>query len=227
MKGKFLLQPILLAFIAAVITGCATTRAQPAAEWDGLVLQPDSRLRNVWVRPDAEIVAYRSVMLDPVSVSFARDWDPNRGRRSPSGRLDADDIAAIQTGLADLFREVFRTELASGNYALVDKPGPETLRITAAIVNLNITAPDTMSAGRSRTYTANTGSMTLAMEARDSITGELLARAVDPRTGRNSGMMTITNRVTNTADARRAISVWARALHEALDELYGRAAATG
>lgn len=227
MKGKFLLQPLLLAFIAAVVTGCASTRSQPAAEWDGLVLQPNARLRNVWVKPDADIVAYRSVMLDPVNVSFARDWDPNRGRRGSSGRLDADDMAAIQTGLADLFREVFRTELASGNYSLVDKPGPETLRITAAIIDLNITAPETITAGRTRTYTASTGSMTLVMEARDSVTGELLARAVDQRSGRNTGMMTITNRVTNTADARRAIGIWARALRDALDELYGRAATTG
>lgn len=225
MKGKFLLQPILLAFIAAVITGCASTRSQPAAEWDGLVLQPNSRLRAVWVLPDAEIAAYRSVMLDPVSVSFARDWDPNRGQRSPASRLDASDIAAIQSGLADLVREGFRAELERGNYALVDAPGPETLRVTIAIVNLNITAPDTMTAGRSRSYTASSGSMTLVMEARDSVTGQLLARAVDPRAGRSTGMMTITNRVTNTADARRAIAIWATALREGLDQLYGRAAA--
>jgi hypothetical protein len=51
----------------------------------------------------------------------------------------------------------------------------------------------------------------------------LLARAVDTQTGRNAGMWTITNRVTNTADARRAIGVWASALRRGLDELYGRA----
>jgi hypothetical protein len=32
--------------------------------------------------------------------------------------------------------------------------------------------------------------------------------------------MTITNRVTNTADAQRAIRAWARALRDALDSLY-------
>jgi len=87
-----------------------------------------------------------------------------------------------------------------------------------------VTAPDTMAPGRSRTYTANPGSMTLVMELRDSITGELLARAVDTRGGRATGTMTLTNRVTNTAEARRAIGVWASALRRALDDLYGRAA---
>jgi hypothetical protein len=33
-----------------------------------------------------------------------------------------------------------------------------------------------------------------------------------------------TNRVTNTADARRVIRIWATALRQGLDELYGRAA---
>jgi hypothetical protein len=33
----------------------------------------------------------------------------------------------------------------------------------------------------------------------------------------------VTNRVTNTADARRAIQVWATALRRALDDMYGRA----
>jgi hypothetical protein len=62
--------------------------------------------------------------------------------------------------------------------------------------------------------------MTLVLELRDSITGEILARVVDTRSGRNSGMMTITNRVTNTADARRAIRIWAQALRNGLDSLY-------
>jgi hypothetical protein len=33
-------------------------------------------------------------------------------------------------------------------------------------------------------------------------------------------MMTITNRVTNTADARRAIRIWAQASRSGLESLY-------
>jgi hypothetical protein len=194
-------------------------------EWDGLVRQPGTRLNAVFVKPDAEIVAYRNVLLDPVEVSFARNWDPNRGGRSQVGRLNASDMQAIQTGLAELFRETFRAELARGGYQLVDETGPDTLRVTASIVDLYVTAPDTMSAGRSRTYTANSGRMTLVAELRDSVTGEILARAVDARSGRSTGAWDITNRATNTNDARRAMGVWARALREALDEMYGRAKA--
>jgi hypothetical protein len=219
------LLPMLLVLCAVTLAGCASTRPAPADEWDGLVRQTGTRLGAVFVRPDAEIVGYRSVMIDPVEVSFARNWDPNRGGRSQLNRLDAGDMAAMQAGVADLFRETFRAELERGGYQLVDVAGPDTLRVTAAIVDLYINAPDTMSPGRSRTYTANTGRMTLVAELRDSMTGELLARAVDARSGRSSGIMQVTNRVTNTADARRAMGVWATALRQALDEMYGRAKA--
>ena len=213
--------PLMLAMGAAVLSGCASTDA--VTEWDGLVRQPNTRLNAVFLKPDAQVVAYRSVMLDPVQVSFDGNWDPNRGTRSTAARLNADDIAAIKSDLAELFREIFRDELARGGYQLVDQPGPETLRVTPAIINLFINAPDTSAPGRTRTYTADSGRMTLVVELRDSETGTLLARAVDTQTGRSAGMWTITNRVTNTADARRAIGVWASALRRGLDELYGRA----
>jgi hypothetical protein len=219
MNRSFLIRAVLLILVSVQFAGCASTRPQAAAEWDGLVLQPNSRVRNVWVRPEAPVVAYTSVKLQPISVSFAQNWDPNRGRRSVSSRVSNDDLAAIQQGLSDLAQEVFRAELARGGFAVVDTAGPDTLRIDAAIVDLNIAAPDVPSVGRTRTYTANSGSMTLVLEARDSVSGELLARAVDRQSGRNSGVMQITNRATNTADARRAISVWARALRESLEAL--------
>ena len=79
-----------------------------------------------------------------------------------------------------------------------------------------------MSAGRSRTYTANSGQMTLVLELRDAVTGELLARAVDTQRGRQTGSMSFTNSVTNTADARRAINTWSSALIQGLNDLYNR-----
>jgi hypothetical protein len=226
MKGlhRVLLTATLVAS-ATVLAGCATTSSKE--EWDGLVRQPNTRLNAVFVRPDAEIKAYRSVMLDPVEVAFARNFEANRGGRSGLSRLDAGDLAAIRSSLAEMMREIVGAELARGGYTLVDAPGPDTLRVTAAIVDLYINAPDTMTAGRSRTYVADSGRMTLVAELRDSTTGELLARAVDTRTGRNAGTFMVANRVTNTADARRAMGVWATALRRGLDEMHGRASAEG
>ncbi|MBK6739689.1 MAG: DUF3313 domain-containing protein [Haliea sp.] len=223
MKRTHTLFAAVFALCVATLAGCANTQTGTKDEWDGLVRQPGTRMDAVFVQPDAELAAYTSVMLDPVEVSFARNWDPNRGVRNPSARLNADDVAAIRSGLADMLRETLRTQLASSGFTLVDEPGPETLRVSAAIVNLFVTAPDTMTAGRGRTYTANSGQMTLVAELRDSDTGDLLARAVDTRRGRSTGAMSFTNNVTNTADARRAMIVWADALVQGLNEMYGRA----
>jgi hypothetical protein len=213
------LLPLLLALAVTLLSGCASTGPAPPAEWDGLVLRPDTRLGAVFVNPDAEIVAYTSVLLDPLQVSFATNW----ARRGQARRLNAADVAAIKDQLADLFQETFRAELARGGYALVNEPGPDTLRVTPAVVDLYITAPDTGFAGSARTYVVNSGRMTLVAELRDSVTGEVLARAVDTQSGRGFGTLTWTNRATNMADARSAIRIWASALRRGLDEMYGRA----
>lgn len=228
MKKLSVLSGLIVVLGAMLVGGCASSSSsQSQAEWDGLVRQENPRLSAVFVRPGAmeDMAAFRNVMLDPVYVSFASDFESGRRSGSVARRLNADDMAAIRQNVADMFHQIFREELAAGGYALVEEAGPETLRVSAAIVDLFISAPAAAEgAGRTRTYTANSGRMTLVAELRDSVTGEILARAVDGRSGRNTGLWTVTNRVTNTADARRAIRVWARALRDALDEMYGRPA---
>ena len=219
MSLKHLRLPFAAALAAILIAGCTTTQRGPT-EWDGLVRQPNTRLDAVFLRPDAEIPSYANIILAPAAVQFARNWDPNRGGRSNSRRLDTADIVAIKENLATTFAEIFREELTAGGYQIVTEPGPDTLLVVPALIDIYVTAPDTMSPGRSRTYTANSGRMTLVLEVRDSVTGETLARVVDGRSGRTSGVMTVTNRATNTADARRAIRIWARALRDGLDSLY-------
>ena len=215
-----------LAASVLILAGCASTRPAPIEEWDGLVRRPDTRLDAVFVKPGAEIGPVSSVRLDPVQISFAANWDPNAGLRGASRRLNAADIAAIKDELAALFQENFRRELARGGYALVEESGPDTLRVTPAIVDLFITAPADAAVGRSRTYTTESGRMALVLEVRDSVTGQVLARAVDRRSaGTVTGQLQWSNRVSNRADADRVISIWSSALRRALDELNASAAA--
>jgi hypothetical protein len=105
----------------------------------------------------------------------------------------------------------------------VSEDGDDVLRVSAAIVNLYITAPEKMSAGRSRTYTTNAGHMTLVAELRDSVTGKLMARAVDSVQARDTGTFMISNSVTNLAAARTALNKWAGVLRKGLDAATGRA----
>ena len=206
--------------IVLLAAGCAGFGSREPEEWDGLVRQRNARLGALFVKPDVDFSVYQNVVLDPVAVSFSRNWNPNRTASGVSRRLDAQDVAAIQSRLAAMVHEIFVEELNRAGYPLVAEPSHETLRVTAAIIDLYITAPDTLPPGRVTTFAADSGRMTLVLELRDSVTGEILARAVDTRTGRRSGPMTVTSRTTNTADARRAIRVWASGLRQALAEMY-------
>jgi hypothetical protein len=208
----------------AVIGACATPASKkPPAEWDGLARREVKGLDNVYVRPNVEIPAYKTVMIDPVQVEFSKDWEPNDNQRDISRHLDAEDLQKIKTEVGRLFRESFSDELAKGGYPLIEQPQDDTMRVLPAIINLYINAPDTMSAGRSRTYTTEAGRMTLVMEIRDGPTGQLLARVVDARTaGGMGGYMTWTNSTTNRADAQREFDDWAKRLRNALDRLNGK-----
>lgn len=207
-----------------VLVGCASTQSTRAPEtWDGLERREVKGIDAVYVRPNVQFPPYKSVMLDPVEVAFSKSWKPN-DTRDLSRHLDAEDLQKIKDELAKLFRESFAEELAKGGYPLTETPTQDTMRVQAAIVDLYVNAPDTMTAGRSRTYTTEAGTMTLAMEIRDGPSGQLLARVVDKRTAETAGgSMQWTNSVTNRADAKRILDEWARRLRGALDKLNGRA----
>ncbi len=201
------------AAMALLLAACATT--PPARTWEGLELFPQKKFDAVYVKPGATLARYTEIMLDPLEVSFDRNWDPNAG--SPGFRRV--DTERIKQALAAEFRKVFTETLAAdGKYRIVTASGPDTLHITPRIVDLYINAPDTSltTAGRVRTYTVDPGRMTLAAEFRDGDSDTLLARVVDRRQGMEHGQFQITNAVTNLADARRVMTQWAKAIREGL-----------
>jgi hypothetical protein len=104
---------------------------------------------------------------------------------------------------------VFGEAFSKAGYTIVTAPGADVLRLSPAVTNLYINAPDVMAAGRSSTYTANAGEATMILELRDSVSGALLARVTDRRETRDSIGLQQANRVTNTADFRSLFRNWA------------------
>ena len=213
----------LLAAAALAVLLPALAADQPPAEWDGLVRVNSKQIDHLYKLPEADFSGYKRVRLDPIEVEFDKNWKPNASERSPSSRLSNSDIEKIKKTLAEEFRKVFTEELTKNGYPVVSEDGDDVLRVSAAIVNLYITAPEKMSAGRSRTYTTNAGHMTLVAELRDSVTGKLMARAVDSVQARDTGTFMISNSVTNLAAARTALNKWAGVLRKGLDAATGRA----
>lgn len=210
--------------LALLLVACATTSPYPA-NWEGLDLVQQKRFDAVYLKSDASFARYTEILLDPLAVSFDRNWDPRPGT-SPLRRADTEQI---QRALAEEFRKVFEQTLtADGKFRLVTEAGPATLHIQPAIVDLYINAPDTsmQSAGRIVTYTVDPGRMTLAANFRDGATGTLLGRVVDEKQGMERSYLQVTNVVTNTADARLALKQWARAVREGLDTVQSMAPAS-
>ena len=73
-------------------------------------------------------------------------------------------------------------------------------------------------AGRSRTYANEAGHATLVIEVHDSMTGAILGRAVDGRLAGDTDAF-MRNSVTNRADFRQLIKLWASNSVRGLGEL--------
>ena len=203
-----------------LLTGAALADERPES-WDGLVEVKAKRMDAVYLLPGADFRPYTRLMIDPTQVAFQKDWlkEQNRERVSPSRRVTESDAAEILAAARSNFDDIFREAFEKAGYTVVTAPGPDVLRVATAVVNLYLNAPDTMSPGRSRTYTANAGEATLVIEVRDSSTGALLGRVLDRRETTESGYAQLSNSVTNLADFRALFKQWASITTKGLEEL--------
>ena len=208
------------AAIAATIIVVTPTAAKPPPNWDGLVQVQAKRLDLVYLQPGADFRDYTKVMLAPTELAFEKNWqrDYNRTTRALSSRVSDSEIQeALRKGVAaadDIFAEAW----TRAGYEIVSEPGPDVLRVNTGIVNIRVSAPDQPTAGRSYNFAGEAGSATLFVEARDSMTGALLGRAIDQRiAGDNSTAWRTSS--SNRADFRAMAERWAATSVHGIDEL--------
>jgi len=208
----------------ALSGGVAVTKEKPPEEWDGLKLVKLKGMDAAYARPGADFTIYTKIMIDPIQVAFAKNWDAKSNYNNQ--KIPASKLEEIKTKLGKLAEETFKEEFSKkGGAEIVTTPGPDVLRFSSAIVDLWPRAVDTAEAGRNYTFTTSAGSAVLFAELRDSETNQLIGRVVDGREARNSGTMRWTNSVENTAEARAMVSDWARILRKRYDALRAQAAA--
>jgi hypothetical protein len=190
--------------------------------FDNLVPVEDAQAAVAYINPDADFSVFKRAMILDTFVSFRSGWERDQQRGTRGTRISSNDIERIKTRVSELFNYVFIEALeADDGFEVVTEPDYDVLLIRAAIIDLDITAPDTSSPGRSRTYTANSGAATLYIELYDSVSGQIIGRAIDRQAARNPGsFMRWTNRASNTADARRVFRSWANTLRGFLDSHY-------
>jgi len=214
---------ICLAAILAGILGLQTAQAAEASQqFENLVPVGDPQVAVAYIDPNADFSVFKRAMILDTFVSFRSGWERDQRRGTRGTRISSRDMERIKSRVSELFNSVFIEVLeADDGFEVVGEADYDVLLIRAAIIDLDVTVPDTMSAGRSRTYSANSGAATLFIELYDSVSGQIIGRAFDRQAARNaSSMMRWTTRTSNTADARRVFRGWANTLREFLDSHY-------
>jgi hypothetical protein len=193
-----------------LVSASAAAKAPPT--WDGLVQVKSKKFDLVYLQPGADFRAYTKVLIEPTEVAFAKDWqrDYNRSTRALSSRVSDSDVEEALTKGVAAATDIFTNAWTKGGYTVVSAPGPDVLRVKTGVVNIRVNAPEQMTAGRSYTFSEEAGQATLFIEARDSVTGALLGRAVDQKIVGDS-MALWRTRSSNRADFRDQVQQWADA----------------
>ena len=203
----------------SMLAGSAVS-AKPPTNWDGLVQVKSKRLDLVYLQPGADFRGYTKVMVEPTEVAFAKNWqrDYNRGSRSLSGRVSNRDVEEAVSEGVKAAQDIFTSAWTKGGYAVVTEPGPDVLRVKTGIINITVNAPEQRTAGRAYSFSEEAGSATLFVEARDSVTGALLGRAIDQGIVGDNNVAWRTAS-SNRSDFREMVENWAQISVRGLTEL--------
>ena len=212
-----------VATAASVLAIAGPAASKPPTTWDGMVQVPSKRISLLYLQPDADFRGYTKVKIEPTEVAFHKDWqrDFNRSNRSLAGRVSDSEIQdAITRGVAAA-NDIFASAWTKGGFTVVNDAGPDVLRVKTGVLNIRVSAPDRQTPGRSMTFSEQAGSAALVVEARDSMSGALLGRAIDQKIVGDTQSLWRTS-ASNRADFREAVQQWAAATVRGMEELKSR-----
>jgi len=217
-----------LVAIAAVIfiAGCATepsVQSGPNAEtsFDGLVRIDNARFAGAWIDPDVDLKQYSKIIPGGAEFEFrnVQKMSASAARRANEREFWISD--SNKQRLADTVTEVFDEELQKSKYFTVtDEPAPDALIIVGGLHDIVSQVPPE-DVGRSEVWLRSVGEATLVIELRDSLSNEVVYRAVERRAAENVGNQMIrANTATTWAEVRRWARRWAVRLREGLDSVH-------
>jgi Protein of unknown function (DUF3313) len=210
---------IAAALLASVSCPSPAANDSPSAPFPGLELVTSKSVDRLYRRPDVDTSGYNKILIREPLIEFSKAWNP---RNFGTFGLSATQLKGIRVELADLVKSTFAKVLSDGGYEVVAEAADGVLEITPNVINLYINAPDTRSAGRSRTYAMDAGSMTLALQVNDAVTGTLLAVAYDQQRGGQSATLQWVTSASNRSAASAILKGWAEQLKRDLDASRGK-----
>jgi hypothetical protein len=170
-----------------------------------------------YVNPNVNWGSYNKIMIAPVTY-----WAADDSKVS----------AADQQALCNYMYTVLVKDLGK-NFGIVDQPGPGVIKLSAALTDATSAVPvlrsvsvvvpqaralSVIKMAATGTY-AFVGSAQGALKLNDSVSGQLLAAAVDKRVG-GASIKNVT--VFQWGDAENAMDYWAQRISDRLLEVQGR-----
>lgn len=202
-------------FVLIVCSGCGSAPKESGflnGYYKDLQPAPAGGASQRWLKPGVDFAKYNKIMADSVLFYYAED--------SEDKSIDPDQMKELT--------DAFNQELANalkGKYPLVAEPGPDVVRIRTALTNIKKSKPvlSTVSSiipvglavstvkRTTEGSWAGAGATTMELEARDSMSNEVVAVALDRQT---AGFW---DRFSSLGSAKAAFKIWAERIANFMD----------
>lgn len=212
-----MVRPWLVAALAATLLATPALASKlPPTSPGGLVLQPNTKLSAVYLLPGVNLAKYDRYALVDAFVEFKKGYMDEQNEDIPFS-VSKQWMDQTTAELAVEFKKQFTKVMSDkGGFQQSTMTGPDVMVLRPAIVNLDITAPDTMQPGVN-SFVSSPGSMTLYLEVYDSMSNKLIARIYDAEEGEGDGGMSWSSGVGNLQAADYIIDKWANTIRRGLE----------
>ena len=219
-------QITMLAVLMLILAGCAgepsiDTGPDAKMTFDGLAPINNSRFREAWADPDVDLKQYNKMIIGGAEFEFRavkKSTGSTSVRRNSNNEFWMDDKTRAK--LVETVTAVFAEELTSvKGFTVTEEKGADTLILIGGLHDIVSRVPPDL-VGRGEIYLSSLGEATLVIEARDSLSGETIFRAVDRRAAERMGDMINVNSVTTMSEVRRWARRWATRLREGLESIH-------
>lgn len=208
-------------FLAGIAVAADDEQAPSVTE---NMVHADSAFQETWVNPNFDFREYQNLFLWESYFEY-RDVGPARATRSTMVSTHNREFGISENDrrkFEEVVSESFVKEIQKvKNLAIVDAPGPDTLILRGAAIDIiSRVPPETI--GRNEIYLATIGEATLVLELIDAETGTTVAivaerRAIKSGTGRVDQFSMPVNNATIIAEVRRWAKAAASKLRNELD----------
>ena len=211
------IRSLLIATLATtLLVTPALAEKLPPTSPGGLVLQPKTKLSAVYLLPGVNLAKYDKYALVDAFVEFKKGYMDEQNEDIPFS-VSKQWMDQTTSELAVEFKKQFTRVMSDkGGFQQSKMTGPDVMVLRPAIVNLDITAPDTMQPGVT-SFVSSPGSMTLYLEVYDSMTNKLIARIYDAESGQDDGGVSWSSGVGNLQAADYIIDRWANIIRRGLE----------